>query len=222
MIGLLMMIVLSASYFESYPKESQYAVDFTSSHKTEIKKIKKHLSSEEARVAMCIVAPEVSQYSYMSDAAETFALYTLYVQGEVSDFSIGLFQMKPSFAISIEEEVKKCDYLKKYRKLIIHKSNERLVRCERVERLSSLDWQILYLCAFVEIAKVKTSIMEFSNIEEKLKYWATLYNAGLQASENKIYSLYDIDGFPKFSSNSFNYADVCIEFYRNNKYCPYL
>ncbi len=102
MIGLLMMIVLSASYFESYPKESQYAVDFTSSHKTEIKKIKKHLSSEEARVAMCIVAPEVSQYSYMSDAAETFALYTLYVQGEVSDFSIGLFQMKPSFAISID------------------------------------------------------------------------------------------------------------------------
>ncbi len=124
--------------------------------------------------------------------------------------------------LRIEEEVKKCDYLKKYRKLIIHKSNERLVRCERVERLSSLDWQILYLCAFVEIAKVKTSIMEFSNIEEKLKYWATLYNAGLQASENKIYSLYDIDGFPKFSSNSFNYADVCIEFYRNNKYCPYL
>ena len=217
-----MMLISVSTYFESYPKESQYALDYTSMYKTEIETIKKYLSLEDARLAMCIVAPEVSQYSQMSDAAETFALYTLYVQGRVSDFSIGVFQMKPSFAVSIEEEVKKCDYLKKYRKLIIHKSNERLVRCERVERLSSLDWQILYLCAFVEIAQVKTSDMDFSNIEEKLKYWATLYNAGLHVSENKIYGLYDIDGFPKFSSNSFNYADICIEFYRNKKYCPYL
>lgn len=222
MIGLLMMIVMSASYFESYPKESRYAVDFTSFHKTEIKTIKKHLSSEDARLAMCIVAPEVSRYSQISDATETFALYTLYVQGKVSDFSIGVFQMKPSFAVSIEEEVAKCDYLKPYKELIIHEKTDRSVRYERVERLSSLRWQLVYLCAFIEIARSKTSNISFNTTEEKLKYWATLYNAGLHASENKIYCLYEIDGFPRFSSNSFNYANICVEFYRNIKYCPFL
>lgn len=222
MIGLLMMIATFTSYFESYPEESQYAVDFASVHKTEINKIKKHLSSEDARLAMCIVAPEVSQYSHISDVAETYALYTLYVQGKVSDFSIGMFQMKPSFAVSIEKEVKYCNYLEQYRKLLIYKASERSIRYERVERLTSLEWQLLYLCAFIDIVRKKTSNMVFKNIEEKLKYWATLYNAGLHTSENKIYNLYDIDGFPKFSSNSFNYAGICIEFFRNRNYCPFL
>lgn len=222
MIGLFMMILMSTSYFESYPKESRYAVDFASIHQSEIIGIKKYLTSNDARLAMCVVAPEVSQYSQLSDAAETYALYTLYVQGRVSDFSIGAFQMKPSFAESIEEEVAKCDYLKQYRKLIINESSDRLARYERVNRLSSLEWQLVYLCAFVEIARTRTTNVTFSNTEEKLKYWATLYNAGLYSSESKIYTLYDIEGFPKYSSNSFNYADICIEFYRNKKFCSYL
>lgn len=217
-----MMLISVSSYFQSYPKESQYAIDFASMHKSEIINIKNHLTSNDARLAMCIVAPEVSRHSQLSDAAETYALYTLYVQGRVSDFSIGAFQMKPSFAVSIEEEVAKCDYLKQYRKLIINESSARLARCERVNRLSSLDWQLVYLCAFVEIARTRTTNMSFSDIEEKLRYWATLYNAGLYSSESKIYTLYDIDGFPKFSSCSFNYADISIEFYRNKKFCSYL
>ncbi len=221
MIGLFMIAVMSTSYFDSYPEESKYAVDFVTEHKIEIKSIRKHLSSEDSRLAMCIVAPEVSQYSQMSDAAETFALYSLYVQGKVLDFSIGAFQMKPSFAITIEEEIARCDYLKQYRALIIQEKSDRAVRYERVERLSSLRWQLIYLCAFIEIARKKTSNLSFKTAEEKLKYWATLYNAGLHASENKIYGLYDIDGFPKLSSKCFNYADVCMEFYRNRKYCPY-
>ena len=118
MIGLIIMATSILSYFTSYPKEAKYAVDFVSVNKAEIQSIKKYLSPKDARLAMCIVAPEISQYSQLSDAAETYALYTLYVQGRVSDFSIGAFQMKPSFAVSIEKEVAKCDYLKQYRKLI--------------------------------------------------------------------------------------------------------
>lgn len=223
MIKLCILMAMSiSSYFASYPKESQYAVDYTSANKAKIRTMRKYLSPKDARLAMCIVAPEISQYSQLSDAAETYALYTLYVQGRVSDFSIGAFQMKPSFAVSIEEEVAKCDYLKQYRKLIINESSDRLARSERVNRLSSLDWQLVYLCAFVEIARNRTTNVTFSNTEEKLKYWATLYNAGLYSSESKIYTLYDIEGFPKYSSNSFNYADICIEFYRNKKFCSYL
>lgn len=217
-----MMLVSMSSYFDSFPQESQFAIDFTTENKVEISKIKVYHSSEDARLAMCIVAPEISRYSRVANAAETFALKTLYVQGKVSDFSIGIFQMKPSFAVSVENEVERCNYLKKFRNLIIHEETERAVRFERVERLSSLNWQLVYLCAFIEIARAKTLGITFANTEEKLKYWATLYNGGLHSSESKIISLYEVEGFPKFSFNSFNYADVCVEFYRNIKYCSFL
>lgn len=218
----ILMAMTISSYFASYPTESQYAVDYTSANKAEIGTMRKYLSSKDARLAMCIVAPEISQYSQISDAAETFALNTLYVQGKVSDFSIGTFQMKPSFAVSIEDEVAKCERLKKYRELIIDEVSDRAVRFERIKRLSTLHWQLVYLCAFIEMAKANTSGISFVSTEEKLKYWATLYNAGLDSSETKIYNLYEIDGFPKFSSNSFNYADICVEFYRNKNYCSFL
>ena len=51
-----MMLISVSTYFESYPKESQYALDYTSMYKTEIETIKKYLSLEDARLAMCIVA----------------------------------------------------------------------------------------------------------------------------------------------------------------------
>lgn len=222
MIGILSVIAISvASYFEAYPQESQSAVDYVSMHKKEIKVLTKFLSKEDARLAMCIVAPEISQYSTVSDAAETFALYTLYVQGQISNFSIGEFQMKPSFAVSIEDEVLRYDYLSKYRTLIIDKIGERAIRYERVERLSSLKWQLIYLAAFFEIAKRRTNNTSFKTPEEKLKYFATLYNAGINVDENRVYYFYDIDGFPKYSSQSFNYGDICIEFYKHKNYCSF-
>ena len=87
MISLFMVILMSTSYFESYPKESRYAVDFVSIHQSEIIGIKKYLTSNDARLAMCVVAPEVSQYSQLSDAAETYALYTLYVQPKIPKYN---------------------------------------------------------------------------------------------------------------------------------------
>ena len=217
-----MIILLSPTYFETYNKEVQDAITFVSENKEIIKDFKKNLSKEDARIAMCIVAPELSQYSKIANSAETFALYTLYVQGHVSDFSIGPFQMKPSFAKTIEDEVSTCNYLYNYKDLIITGNTERAVRYERVERLSNLKWQLKYLSAFIEIVKKKTKRIKFKKKEDKLKYWATLYNAGINIDESLITNMYNIKGFPRYSPRCFNYADVCIEFYQNNEYCPYL
>jgi hypothetical protein len=223
MIDVLTLMVVSAfSYLEAYPKESQNAVNFAIEHKREIKELKKYIGARDALLAMCVVAPEVSQYSKITDTAETFALYTLYVQGQVTNFSIGEFQMKPNFAISIENEVSRSVYLSKYKDLIINESTERAMRYERVERLTSLEWQILYLAAFIDIAKKRTENIPFKTIDEKLKYWATLYNAGINTPDYKIYDYFDITGFPKFSLNSFNYGSICVEFYSFEKYCSFL
>ncbi len=223
MISTITMIIMSSmTYFEAYEKESQDALLFVRENKETIRILNNYLSQEDSRIAMCIVAPEISQYSKIADTAETFALYTLYVQGQVTNFSIGSFQMKPTFAINIENEVKKSSCLSNYRDLIIDKNTDREIRYERVERLSSLKWQLKYLSAFIEIVKERTSKMIFKNQEEKLRYWATLYNAGIYTKESRILSLYEVEGFPSFSTNSFNYAEVCIEFYRNKEFCDYL
>lgn len=220
--ALTILLATTLSYFEAYPQESQAALDFAIEHRKEIVELRKYISQEDASLAMCVVAPEVSRYSRVSDKAETFALYTLYVQGQVSNFSIGAFQMKPSFAVCVEGEVAKHDYLSKYRSLIINKPSERESRYERVERLASLKWQIVYLAAFVDIVKKRTESKSFATVEEKLKYWATLYNVGINASERKVSYYYDRNSFPSFSPNSYNYGDVCLEFYHNSDYCPFL
>jgi hypothetical protein len=215
-------LATALSYFQAYPREARAALDFASEHKTEIKELKKYLSDEDARLAMCIVAPEVSQYSTFSDKAETFALYTLYVQGHSTNFSIGLFQMKPSFAVDIENEVTKHEYLSKYKSLIINKPTDRAARNERVQRLTTLRWQLVYLAAFVDIARQRTKGKSFATTEEMLKYWGTLYNAGVNIADSKIYRHYSVEGFPRISSCSFNYGDVCIEFYHDTIYCSFL
>ena len=52
-----------------------------------------------------IVAPEITQYSFIRNTLESYTLNVLYVQygRAYADYSIGFFQMKPSF---IEEHGK--------------------------------------------------------------------------------------------------------------------
>ena len=58
--------------------------------------------------AVSIVFPELIRYSALQDKMETGILKTLYVNlgRDYSDFSIGVFQMKPSFAELILDKVK--------------------------------------------------------------------------------------------------------------------
>lgn len=62
--------------------------------------------SLEADPAECeaVVFPELLRYSRVQDGVEQAALLALYVQGgkAKADFSVGMFQMKPSFAEQVE------------------------------------------------------------------------------------------------------------------------
>ena len=107
---------------------------------------------------MAIVAPEVCLYSSLSDKAETYTLKVLYAQTGKGNFSIGYFQMKPLFAEQIETIISSQNILKsKYFELIIDEDTAQATRAERVARLSSLKYQVLYLAAFYEIASLKVA-----------------------------------------------------------------
>ena len=56
-----------------------------------------------------IVFPELIRYSHLKDKVEISALYSLYVLfgKEFSNYSVGMFQMKPSFIEKLETEIVK-------------------------------------------------------------------------------------------------------------------
>ena len=55
-------------------------------------------------IAESVVWPEMERYARLQDLAETAAVYGTYITtGGGPDYSIGLFQMKPSFIEDLEK-----------------------------------------------------------------------------------------------------------------------
>lgn len=118
-----------------------------------------HLSGNPIPIAesVSVVFPEMLRYVLWKDLFETAALELLYVRygSTKADFSIGWFQMKPSFAEKLEREI----YT--YPELVMHYSdlstysipnNDSVdIRSERIKRLKQLSWQLKYLNAFIAV-----------------------------------------------------------------------
>ncbi len=210
-------ILLLAGFITSHSAECHKVNKFFVSHTTIQSVLKEKIGEQGCYYAMAIVAPEVCWYSALQDKGETYTLKVLYAQTGKGDFSIGYFQMKPSFAEQIENIIKSNNILKeKYSELIIIEDNPQAIRAERVTRLSSLKYQTLYLAAFYEIAENKIGKW-FSNKEGQnqfLKNLATLYNGGLNISESKALQLQRKKQFPSMATEKFNYSDLVVEFYQ--------
>lgn len=181
-MNLLASILLLTSFVASHSSECDKVREFFDSNKFIQTTLNDKIGRHGCYSAISIVAPEVCWYSSISDKAETYALKVLYAQTGKGDFSIGYFQMKPSFAEQIENIIKSNNELKKnYSELIILDDTSQAIRAERVSRLSSLKYQTLYLAAFYEISKNRISKWS-SNKEGQIRFlknMATLYNGGL-------------------------------------------
>lgn len=204
------------SFFDFSPKESEEAVCFIQQNNKEIKSHMQSLNSEEQHIAMSIVAPEISQYSSVSDFFELRTLYILYLNTGKSNFSVGYFQMKPRFIEDMEVYVSKNPCLKNRYRDLMPKGTEREKREFRLNNLSSLEGQLKYLELFIAVAKLKTESIEFSDIDSKIKYWATLYNSGINIGHDNNLKYQEKKFFPR-GAQLFNYSDVAFEFYNKLK-----
>lgn len=170
-----------------------------------------------------IIFPELIRYNLLKDLMETQALIWLYVDGgsQAADFSIGHFQMKPSFAEKIEKIVEDGDpssWTSNYLTLCSYNNlNEKQIRKKRIERLSDMEWQLKYLSCFYEIAsrKLKPDLDQ----KEKIKMLATMYNSGVDKTEEEIKKWLYKKSFPygpKVNpNNQHNYADIAVHYYQN-------
>jgi hypothetical protein len=170
--------------------------------------------------AWSIVFPELIRYNSLKDKLELASLYTLYIGfGEnYSDFSVGRFQMKPSFAEKIES-----DYLKLKKEIPFSENIQfdttatRTARSERIRRLDNEVWQTKYLIIFIKLLDYKYN-NEMWNKTGKLMFYATAYNAGywlpkeeiLKRENRKCFyvSLYEPDNSVKYS-----YASISEDYF---------
>lgn len=167
-----------------------------------------------------IVFPEVMRYNLLRDGIEAESLRTLYVQfgKEYANFSVGLFQMKPTFAETVETKANQLlpDSILKELQLQYDATDAEAVRRERIERLQDEDWQLVYLTAFACICKKNYEHKKFTSQTEKLQWYATVYNAGFDKTDTYISNKIKEDNFylsQDMPEKVFKYAAIVAWFY---------
>jgi hypothetical protein len=83
-------------------------------------------------------------------------------------------------------------------------------RRERVSRLCSTNDQVLYLCLFYKICASRFSNMKFDTSADRLKFFATCYNAGYHRSHEKLIALQSQNNFLNY-----NYSSISVYYYLN-------
>jgi hypothetical protein len=177
----------------------------------------------DTRFSISLIFPELIRYSNLKDVIETSNLKVLYIQfgNEYSDFSIGRFQMKPSFIEALEKDYNRMYF--KGEKLFglpwfdINNTSE--CRSERVKRMSDEKWQMKYLMLFIAVTNQNFHYIVWNDDIERLKFYSSAYNSGYSNSEEEIRTkigrkFYKIG---LFDSESYSYSDISVYYFINAK-----
>ena len=140
-------------------------------------------------LAEAVVWPEMERYSRLQDLMETTANYGTYVTtGGGPDFSIGLFQIKPSFAEELEKAWMRSGLARQY-ELWFDTADNATARRVRISRLQKEEWQVIYIGVFLRLlyssygsfnkqGERTQEGLETLSMEEQVRLAATAYNRG--------------------------------------------
>lgn len=160
-----------------------------------------------------VVFPELLRYSEFRNELESLMNECLAFASEESNgFSIGLFQMKPSFAAKVEALLCENPELKeKYASIDFGGDLSSFDSCvKRIKRLNNFDLQVEYLKAFADF-EVKALSLENEDFTQRLCFLATAYNYGIQTDRSVLEPVLNWQTFPSGSRHFyFNYKDLCI------------
>jgi len=210
----------SVDYSKVWPEDFQYAVQFIKAHNHIIHEVFNE-NDELASMTLSVGFPEMLRYNAFKDFFETKSLEVAYVKYglEAVDFSIGEFQMKPSFAESLENEVEDCGELIDLREVLSYSHlNKQQIRKERIERLKDMKWQLIYMKAFTLFMFEKYPNLKTEDDEFKVAFLASAYNYGFQSSFIEIENWTRVHAFPhglKANVEQYAYSDIAAFYYKN-------
>jgi hypothetical protein len=170
-------------------------------------------------LAISVIFPELVRYSALRDKMEISLLKTLYVNlgEEYANFSIGQFQMKPSFAEMIREKVP--DVLGRGSEITFKNTSDfgdiKDFRKSIINDLEDPRIQINYLIAFIKICE-KNFKTDRKDELSCIKFLATAYNFGFEKSETEIDNMIDKKFFniKLFKTENYSYAEVSLFWYK--------
>jgi hypothetical protein len=175
---------------------------------------------------LAIIFPELIRYSSILDYIEIKSLEVLYVQyGEdYADFSIGYFQMKPSFAEHIEADILKYSLEDQYPELNLLKpsvADDPTQRGYRITRLKDEFYQVIYLEAYIRIMDLLYSdwITRLTPAM-KLQFYATAYNTGYFKDISVIREEMKKNRFFTgmfMGDEKYSYCDISLDYYVTTK-----
>ncbi|MCX6334742.1 MAG: hypothetical protein NT092_10650 [Bacteroidia bacterium] len=170
-------------------------------------------------VAVSVVFPELVRYSALRDKMEITMLKTLYrnLGDDYADFSIGFFQIKPSFAEKIRGEMQAFPGWRAkpvFKKRSAYK-NDREYRGAIIADLENPKKEFNYIIAFLRICE-KYFPLETADEGSRIKFLATAYNTGFWKSKDEIDKMSNMKFFNTklFSTENYSYADVSLFWYK--------
>jgi hypothetical protein len=169
-------------------------------------------------LAISIIFPELVRYSALQDKIEITLLKALYVNlgDEYADFSIGQFQMKPSFAELIREKTPAVsgDKTEISFKNITAYDNIKDFRKSVVSDLEDPKSQIRYLIAFVKICD-RNFNTDLKDEMSAVKFLSTAYNFGIDKNKKEIEQMIGRKFFNTklIKTENYSYADVAVFWY---------
>lgn len=206
----------STDYRSLFGKDWEKAEAFVSENQSWMKRLSDDYDVS-YNEAVAIVFPELIRYSALRDKMEITLLKTLYTYRgeEYANFSVGHFQMKPSFAESIHEN------LSSLRGRLRNQIREKAVkddlvayRGKIVKDLEQPESQFLYLAAFIKICENVFGLQKYDKLQ-RIKFLSTAYNFGFRGSKEEINSRIDKKFFytKLVKTETYSYSDISAYWY---------
>lgn len=203
-------------YRTAFTFDYTWAVNFVRTNKTMFDSVSSQYKTNPAAIA-AVVFPELIRFSMVRNYFETSALNLLYVKyGSMEvDFSIGYFQIKPSFAEKLEDSIR-CDTILRTKYSSLWNYATATPRQERVNRLNSLEWSLIYLNAYFDwmVTRIPAELTKDQKI--KLRYIATAYNCGFTLPAETIQRWMERKTFPygpRSDARQYNYSSISLYYF---------
>ncbi len=170
-----------------------------------------------------VIFPELMRYDRVKDGIEYGVLLAPYIRKGVAgaDFSVGMFQMKPSFAEQVEQAWMRSGMRHEYGLYFVLSDNED-VRRKRVERLGDERWQCVYLGIFVRLMMEREPSLSSMAPEERVALLATAYNYSFTASMDELRrrmtrKTFHLDFLKSDKTTFYSYAELAVERHKQSK-----